>query len=348
MALKALLLCAGRGKRFAPYTKVLPKPLLPFLNLPLVSYSIHLLKSLGVLQFVANLHSHPGLLKKTLKARAKKARLKPPVFSYEPCLLGSAGTLHHLRSFFEKEEHFYYLNGDSLCFPFDSKALKDFYTAHRKSRALVSFLCTPSLKTTGVLWTNARGRVGSFFKKSLKFSKPCHFVGLALFSRKIFKWLKAGDVHIFKDVLHPRCLHLNLRAFVLPSQTHPSPCALWLGDMNQLSTYLKAHHSALQLLLQNRPGPGDFLRGVLNDFSPGWDRFCGANYFSATPVGNSLKNKKALLFCGKGVKGLHRLSIKGFAVLGSSCVLSPGASVCRSVLNHQGLLNHELSDTLLL
>jgi len=46
--MKAVILAAGRGKRFMPFTKVLPKPAIKFNNLPIVLSNFNSLSNLGI------------------------------------------------------------------------------------------------------------------------------------------------------------------------------------------------------------------------------------------------------------------------------------------------------------
>lgn len=50
------VLCAGYGTRMAPITDILPKPLIPFLNTPTITYSINHLARAGVTRVCCNLH----------------------------------------------------------------------------------------------------------------------------------------------------------------------------------------------------------------------------------------------------------------------------------------------------
>lgn len=50
------ILAAGFGTRMRPFTEVLPKPLLPFLNTPIIAYSIDHLYRAGVRRIGINLH----------------------------------------------------------------------------------------------------------------------------------------------------------------------------------------------------------------------------------------------------------------------------------------------------
>ncbi len=51
-----MLLAAGKGTRMLPFTEVTPKPLIPFLNTPLLAYPMQLLQRAGVKRVVVNAH----------------------------------------------------------------------------------------------------------------------------------------------------------------------------------------------------------------------------------------------------------------------------------------------------
>ena len=53
---KAIILCAGFGKRVLPLTKDRPKPLLEVNNKPLIEYSIKLLNEIGIKHISVNTH----------------------------------------------------------------------------------------------------------------------------------------------------------------------------------------------------------------------------------------------------------------------------------------------------
>ena len=336
--LKAFLLCAGKGRRFDPHTRALPKVLLPFLNLPLAVYNMYLLKILGVEEWISNIHVHPALLKKELTFKAGMMGMKKPSFSYEQKLLGSAGGLLKVKNFFSEEEPFFYLNGDSFIYLDREEDLRDFYEGHLKSKALASFLVRPSAQSQGVIWAEEpTGEIASFLKKPL-LEKPSvkayDFSGLALFKGKIFKEISPGDFHIFKDLLEDFRKKSSLRVHSVSS--------LKLLNMNQESTYLSAVSKALFFLKKERARGGGFLHNILNLGSPGWRDFEGENYFSASPFSAPPLSEKSLLFCGKKVSGLEKISFKNFAVLGDHCrfhsplcleevVLGKGLSLRKSV-----------------
>lgn len=338
-SLSAFLLCAGKGTRFAPHTHILPKSLLPFLNLPLVSYNLYLLKTLGVRSIAVNTHLHPDLLMSRLTKQAEIVGIKNSVFNHEEDLLGSAGGLYQFKNFFAKADHFFYLNGDSFIWPEEKNILDSFYRYHVESQALASFLVRPTTNIKGVIWADEKeeGRICSFLKRPTDLSsvKPYDFLGLALFSHKVFKILKAPSVHIFTDVLEK--VSSETRVHSLPGVKRL--------DINQLDTYLEGVQKILSLLKGSK---SFFVREILDLFSPGWCRFSGAHYFSATSLSKNLENKDEILFCGKNVQGLEKLSIKNFAVLGNYCSIDSSVCIDRAVLAEKINLKHSITKELIL
>ena len=339
-SLSGFLLCAGKGTRFRPHTCFLPKALLPFLNLPLASYNLYLLKTLGVKKLAVNTHLHPDLLERELIRQTQVIKMPKPVFNHEEKLLGSAGGLYQFQSFFEKEEHFFYLNGDSFIWPEEKDTLTSFYQSHVESRALASFLVRPATETKGVIWAeeNPGGKIYSFLEKPLKppSVKPYDFLGLALFSRRIFKVINSCSVHIFKDVLEN--ISSDVRVHCLPG--------LKRLDMNQLDTYLQGVKDILCLLPEN--SKSFFVREVLDLFSPNWCRFTGKNYFSATSLKRKWECQEGFLFCGRKVQGLEKLSVKNFAVLGDYCSIKSPVNIDSVVLGEKINLNQNLKKALVL
>lgn len=63
---KALILCAGSGSRMRPYTKIVPKELLPILNHPSIDFIIQECKNSGISQICFVLRQEKEILKKYL------------------------------------------------------------------------------------------------------------------------------------------------------------------------------------------------------------------------------------------------------------------------------------------
>lgn len=127
--MKAVVLAGGKGTRLAPYTKVIPKPLMPIGDMPILEVLIHQMRRAGVDDITLTV----GHLAELLRAFFQDGeRLGTHIhYSYEEKPLGTAGPLKRIPNL---KETFLVLNGDILT-DLDFGALVDF---HRRSKALVS------------------------------------------------------------------------------------------------------------------------------------------------------------------------------------------------------------------
>ena len=64
---QALILCAGKSRRLEPYSQAVPKVCMPFLNLPLLSFSWFYLEQMGVSRFLLNTHLFPEQVEKAVR-----------------------------------------------------------------------------------------------------------------------------------------------------------------------------------------------------------------------------------------------------------------------------------------
>ncbi|MEM6278429.1 MAG: sugar phosphate nucleotidyltransferase [Verrucomicrobiota bacterium] len=110
---KAFLLGAGLGTRLRPLTENLPKPLVPVMNRPLLSYAMdHLREELGVEAFLVNTHHCPEAYGEAFpNGEYSGASLE---FRHEPVLLDTAGGIDNIRDWLPSDESFTIYNGDIL------------------------------------------------------------------------------------------------------------------------------------------------------------------------------------------------------------------------------------------
>ncbi|MBI2567707.1 MAG: NDP-sugar synthase [Candidatus Schekmanbacteria bacterium] len=108
----AFVLCAGFGTRLRPLTTVLPKPLVPILDRPLLEYTFAYLRRWGVREVVINAHHLAETLRRWLARRSDDDLIVE--CSVEPTILGTAGGLRAVRRHFEDEPVFLMVNGDVL------------------------------------------------------------------------------------------------------------------------------------------------------------------------------------------------------------------------------------------
>lgn len=90
---KVLLLAGGLGTRLRPLTDRVPKCLVPIAGRPLLDYWIDLFVAAGVTEVVINTHHLHEQVRAYIAQINASGRLRMRE-SYEPVLLGSAGTVH--------------------------------------------------------------------------------------------------------------------------------------------------------------------------------------------------------------------------------------------------------------
>lgn len=111
---KAFLLGAGLGTRLRPLTDDLPKPLVPVLNRPLISYAFaHLRHDLGVEAFAVNTHHRAAAYREAFPDDREDGGGSLH-FRHEPVLLDTAGGIDNLRDWLPDNEPFVVYNGDIL------------------------------------------------------------------------------------------------------------------------------------------------------------------------------------------------------------------------------------------
>lgn len=113
--MKAMILAAGYGTRLRPLTYVVPKPMVPLLNRPLVGWAVETFLRVGVRDVIINLHHLPEPIERHLLERyGHEVDFQ---FSEETEILGTGGAVRHVRPMLEGEEEFFLSNGDTVQFP---------------------------------------------------------------------------------------------------------------------------------------------------------------------------------------------------------------------------------------
>jgi NDP-sugar pyrophosphorylase family protein len=107
-----MIVAAGLGTRLRPLTTLRPKPALPVRGLPLVAYTLALLRRHGVSEVVINTHHLPEVLERTAREHC------PPGlslrFSREETLLDTGGGIRRVAGFLRESDPCLILGGDML------------------------------------------------------------------------------------------------------------------------------------------------------------------------------------------------------------------------------------------
>ncbi len=133
--MKAFLLTAGLGTRLHPITLKIPKCLVPIGGKPLLDWWFELMQKAGVTEVLINLHHLPDMVMAHVNSLDTNIKIE---FSYEPVLLGSAGTLVANKAFVANETSFFIFYGDNLTNTSLSN-LRDFHVAQQHGFTMALF-----------------------------------------------------------------------------------------------------------------------------------------------------------------------------------------------------------------
>jgi NDP-sugar pyrophosphorylase family protein len=191
---KAFLLAAGRGTRFLPVTNLLPKPLFPFLNVPLIRAHLARLAAAGVQEAGLNLHHRGGQIVRELSERASD--LPKLRFFEEPAILGTAGGLRNAAELLS--------GGDFLVVNTDAAIEADFRALaerHRDGGHAVTLLLAENLEPERFTPVAVDGdRVTGF---GGQVERPFLYAGVFMMSAELLSRIPEGFASLVPDLWEP-------------------------------------------------------------------------------------------------------------------------------------------------
>ena len=158
--MKAFLLAAGVGSRLRPITNTTPKCMVVIDDRPLLDIWLDALDRAGVDEVLVNLHHLPDVVRRHLAERPASHVIRT---SFEPELLGSAGTLLTNREWVEGEDFFLACYADNLT-DFDLRSLIDAHSENGEIATLTVFH-SENPSAGGVVELDAVGRIIGFAEK---------------------------------------------------------------------------------------------------------------------------------------------------------------------------------------
>src|SRR5512133_3417551 len=162
--MRAMILAAGLGTRLRPLTYVIPKPVAPVLNRPIVAWIAELLASHGFKRVVTNLSYLPEQIREVLgDGSAFGLEIS---YSEEPEPLGTAGGVGKVRDFLSETDSFLVISGDALT-DIDLSAMRAAHEANVERDAIATLATKRVDDTTqfGVVITDEDGRIQGFQEK---------------------------------------------------------------------------------------------------------------------------------------------------------------------------------------
>jgi mannose-1-phosphate guanylyltransferase len=232
MGLPAVVLVGGEGTRLRPLTETTPKPMLPLLGRPLLTYTFDHLRSGGVDRVVLACGYLPTQIEEYFGPRYDGLALD---YRVEPEPLGTGGAIRFAAEAFDGT--FLALNGDSLR-EADLAALVAF---HRASGAKATILLArvPDPACYGLVRQDADGRVTAFVEKPEPSQVDTDLInaGLYVLEPEVLEHVPPGrPVSIEREVFPTLVEEGTLYALALPGY--------WL-DVGTPASYLQAHFDLL-------------------------------------------------------------------------------------------------------
>jgi NDP-sugar pyrophosphorylase family protein len=191
--MKAVILAGGKGTRLAPYTKILPKPLMPIGDMPILEILLRQMVNAGVSEVILTV-GHMAELLRAFFQDGKQYGLKIE-YSYEDKPLGTAGPLSLIAD--HLDDSFLVANGDVLT-TLDLSTLVD---AHRKSGAIATIASHARQVRIdlGVLQFNGSNELSGYIEK------PTYdfFVsmGVYVFEPRLLEYIPYNEYLDFPDLV---------------------------------------------------------------------------------------------------------------------------------------------------
>lgn len=159
---KALVLAGGMGTRLRPLTDVIPKCLLPIGGRTLIDYWVERLVEAEISEARINTHAHAGRVREHLRSVNSAGRLHLAE-SYEPKLLGSAGTVAVNADLAEDVDEIVIIYAGNLS-DIDLRPLLAFHRQHGDPLTMVLFRAS-NPRACGIAELDGEGRICSFVEK---------------------------------------------------------------------------------------------------------------------------------------------------------------------------------------
>lgn len=189
---EAVILAGGKGARLRPYTVVLPKPLMPIGDMPILEVIIRQLAIHGFSKVTLAVNHQAEIIKAFFHDGAKwNIDIE---YSTEDSPLGTMGPLRNIESL---PENFLVMNGDILT----NLNFSNFYDSHISTEKIftVSSYLRQQIVDYGVLIPGVDRLLKEFIEK------PCYTfevsMGVYMMSREALKFIPKNKAYGFDDLM---------------------------------------------------------------------------------------------------------------------------------------------------
>jgi len=234
--MKAVILAGGKGTRLAPYTNILPKPLLPIGDMPIMEILLWQMKRAGVRDIVLAV-GHLSELLRTFFNDGKKWDLNIS-YSYENDPLGTAGPLSGIDGL---DETFFVTNGDVMT----TLDLGDLFAFHQEqgSAATIAVHNRQVKIELGVVQMNGGNDITGYIEK------PTYdymvSMGIYVFEPRVLQLIPCNEYLDFPDLVH--------KLIAAGEKVTAYPYDGYWKDLGIASDYAQANQDFIQMRSQFLP-----------------------------------------------------------------------------------------------
>lgn len=192
MSKRAIILAGGKGTRLKPYTVVLPKPLMPIGDFPILEVIIRQLAFHGF-DHVTLTVSHQADIIKAYFGDGSKWNIKID-YSLEEKPLSTMGPLSLIKDLPEK---FLVMNGDILT-DLNFSELYDYHVANKNTFTVSSYV-RETVNLYGVLDVDANGKLFGFREKPITTFEVS--MGIYMLSKNVMSYIKYNETYGFDTLM---------------------------------------------------------------------------------------------------------------------------------------------------
>ena len=190
--MKAVVLAGGKGTRLAPYTTILPKPLMPIDDMPILEVLLRQMKCSGVNHVVLTV-GHLASLLQAYFGNGEKWNLDI-TYSSEPKPLGTAGPLALVDGL---DKTFLVTNGDVLT----TLSLKKLIAFHKQKGGIATIAAHQrQVKIDlGVIQWDGEDRISGYIEKPV--TDYTVSMGVYVFEPRVVDYIPRGEYLDFPDLI---------------------------------------------------------------------------------------------------------------------------------------------------
>ncbi|KAF0248140.1 MAG: mannose-1-phosphate guanylyltransferase [bacterium] len=203
--MRAMILAAGFGTRLWPLTLDRTKPAIPFLNKPLICYSVEYLSRFGIKEIVVNLH-HKGESVRQALGDGQEFGVKI-FYSEEEEILGTSGAMDHAKHWLINDT-FVVMNGKVIT----NIDLDAAIATHRSRNAIATLVLKENLQRErfSKVLLNSAGNIEKFgafpSPNNTDEAIPLMFTGIQILEPDVFSYIPPNQFSHSTTDVYPKAI----------------------------------------------------------------------------------------------------------------------------------------------